>query len=123
MTARPNPAWLAVAIASGCAMDPYRFDAPRAAAGVELDPYAVQQECVALDRGERFDFYFVSAAPVAFNIHYRDANAVIMPLTRDDATRDSGVFTADHKGVYCVAWKAGVEPSILEYQLRPLPSR
>jgi len=123
MTTRRGLAWLAVAIVSGCAMDPYRFDAPRLGAGVELDPYGSWQECVALDRGERFDFYFVSVVPVAFNIHYRDANAVIMPITRDNATRDSGVFTADHKDIYCVAWKAGVEPSVLEYQLRPLPAR
>jgi len=122
MTARRSPGWLAVAIAGGCALDPYRFDTPRSAAGLELDPYASQEQCVALGRGQRFDFYFVSAAPVAFNIHYRDANAVIMPITRDNATRDSGVFTADHTDVYCVAWKAGAQPSILEYQLRPLPS-
>jgi hypothetical protein len=112
-----------VAITGGCVLDPYRFDATRAAAGVELEPYALREQCVALDRGDSFDFYFVSAAPVAFNIHYRDANAVIMPVTHDNATRDSGVFTADHKDIYCVAWKAGVEPSILEYQLRPLPPR
>lgn len=123
MTARRPGAWLAVALASGCALDPYRFDAARAAAGVELGPYALQEECVALDRGDRLDFYFVSVAPIAFNIHYRDANAVILPIALDNATHDSGVFTADHKDIYCVAWKAGVEPSMLEYQLRPLPPR
>ena len=121
MTQRRKRAWLAVVVASGCAMEPYRFDAPREAAGVELTPYALQEECVALNQGERLGFYFVSAAPIAFNIHYRDANAVIMPVTRDHATRDSGVFVADHKDVYCLTWKAGVEPSILEYLLRPLP--
>lgn len=122
MTTRRSQAWLALVLACGCATDPYRFDAPRAAAGVELGPYALHQECVALEPGERFAFYFVSAAPIAFNIHYRDGNAVIMPDARDNATRESGVFVADHKDVYCVAWKAGVEPSLLEYQLRPLPT-
>ena len=95
--------------------------APPPASSSILTPYG--SNASTLDRGESFDFYFVSAAPVAFNIHYRDANAVIMPFTRDNATRDSGVFTADHKDVYCIAWKAGAEPSILEYQLRPLQSR
>jgi hypothetical protein len=123
MTPRRRQTWLAVALASGCASDPYRFDAPRGAAGVELTPYALHEECVALNRGERFDFYFVTTAMVAFNIHYRDANAVIMPVARDDATRESGVFVADHKDIYCAAWKAGVEPSLLEYELRPLPPR
>ena len=123
MTARRRLAWLAAILAGSCASDPYRFDAPRGAAGLELAPYALQEECVALDQGERFDFYFVSTAMVAFNIHYRHANAVIMPFARDNATRESGVFVADHKDVYCAAWKAGVEPSLLEYQLRPLPPR
>ncbi len=121
MTERANRAWLAVVLAGGCAVDGHRLDAPRGAAGLELTSYAVQEECIALDRGERFDFYFVSSAPIAFNIHYRDANAVIMPITVDNATRDSGVFVADHKDVYCLTWKAGIEPTILEFQLRPLP--
>ncbi len=123
MTLRCSHAWLVVALASGCASDPYRFDAPRGAVGVELTPYARHEECVALNQGQRFDFYFVTTAMVAFNIHYRDANAVIMPVARDDAMRESGVFVADHKDIYCVAWKAGVEPSLLEYELRPLPPR
>jgi len=123
MTTRWHRAWPAVFLAGSCATDPYRFDAARSAAGVELAPYALQEECVALDRGERLDFYFVSTAPIAFNIHYRDAKAVILPLARDNATADSGVFAADHRDIYCLAWKAGVEPSLLEYQLRPLPPR
>ena len=110
-------------LACACASDPYRFDAARGAAGVELAPYALQEECVALNRGDRLEFYFVSTVPVAFNIHYRDANAVILPLSRDHATSDSGVFAADHRDVYCLAWKAGAEPSLLEYQLWPLPPR
>ena len=36
---------------------------PVAPSGIEIAPYALQEECVALDRGERFDFYFVSVAP------------------------------------------------------------
>src|SRR5271169_2632185 len=109
MTTRWSRAWPAMVLVSSCAMDPYRFDSVRGAAGVELAPYAQEQECVALDRGERFDFYFVSSAPIAFNIHYRDANAVILPIARDNTTRESGVFAADHRDVYCLTWKAGVE--------------
>lgn len=112
-----------MALASGCAVDPYRFDAPRGAAGVELAPYAMQEECVALDRGERLDFYFVSFAPVAFNIYYHDANAVIVPVVHQHVTGESDVFIADHKDVYCLRWEAGAEPNLLEYRLRPLPPR
>ena len=113
----------AVLILSACAADPYRLDTERGAAGVELAPYALREECVALRTGERIGFYFVSLAPVAFNIHYHDANAVIMPIVRDHATQESGEFTADRKQIYCLTWEAGAQPSILEYRLRLLPAR
>jgi hypothetical protein len=114
---------LAALLLCGCGTDPYRFDAPRGAAGLDLGPYAMHEECVALKRGDRFAFYFVSSAPVAFNIHYHDANAVIMPLTRDQVTQESGDFVADRETVYCLMWEAGAEPSLLEYRLRPQPPR
>lgn len=123
MIARRCRPWLPVLLACGCAADPYRLDAPRGAAGVELAPYALHEECVSLDAGQRFDFYFVSVAPVAFNIHYHDANAVIMPIVRDQATRESGEFSADRRNVYCLMWEAGAEASVLEYRVRPLPPR
>lgn len=114
---------LAIVLATACTADPYRLDAPRGAAGIEIASYELHEECVALERGARFDFYFVSVAPLAFNIHYRDANAVIMPIAVEHSTRESGQFTADHKDVYCLTWEAGAEPNLLEYRLRPLPSR
>lgn len=120
---RLGKAWLAIAVAGGCMANPDRFDAPRAGAGIDIAPYERYEQCVALDRGGRFDFYFVSVAPVTFTISYRDANAVIIPLTREHTTRESGDYVADHKDVYCITWEAGVEPSLLEYRLRPLPPR
>src|SRR5437870_12180357 len=90
----------AVLLLSGCAANPYQLDTERAAAGVELAPFALREECIALRAGERIGFYFVSVAPVAFNIHYHDANAVIMPMERENATHESGEFTADRKQIY-----------------------
>jgi hypothetical protein len=114
---------LAALVACGGAADPYRLDGPRSAAGVELAPYALHEECIALDAGERIGFYFVSVAPVAFNVHYHEADAVIMPIARERATEDSGEFTADRKDVYCLMWEAGAEPTVLEYGVRPLQRR
>ena len=113
----------AVLILSACAADPYRLATERGAAGVELAPYALREECVALRAGERIGFYFISLAPVAFNIHYHDANAVIMPIVREHATNESGEFTADRTQIYCLMWEAGAQPSILEYRVRLLPRR
>jgi len=111
----------AAALLGACATSDYRLDAPRTAAGLELAPYASHEECVALDRGERFQYYFSSVAPIAFNIHYHEANAVILPVQREKVTQDSGDFTADRKQIYCLMWEAGAQPSVLEYRIRPLP--
>ena len=108
---------------AGCAEDPYRLDAPRSGAGVELAPYAIHEECAALAPGNRIDYYFTSTAPVAFNLRYHDGNAVIMPIVRERVTEDSGAFTADRKQVYCLTWEAGAQPTLLYYRIRPLPAR
>ncbi|HVP87872.1 MAG TPA: hypothetical protein VMU79_07325 [Casimicrobiaceae bacterium] len=112
--------WAALALGA-CVVSDYRLDAPRSAAGVEVAPYAVHEECVDLDRGERIGYYFVSVAPVTFNIHFHDSNAVIMPIVRENVTEDSGEFTADRKEIYCLVWEAGAAPTLLEYRIRPIP--
>jgi hypothetical protein len=123
MSASRRQSALAALALCGCSADPYRLDTERGAAGVDLSPYALTEECVALEPGQRIGFYFVTSAPVAFNIHYHDANAVIMPIVREHATQESGEFTADRREIYCLMWEAGAQASILEYRVRPLPSR
>lgn len=114
---------VAALVVIGCAEDPYRFDAPRSAAGLELAPYSLHEECFTLDAGERIGFHFESVAPVAFNIHYHEANAVIMPIERARATQESGDFSAEHKQVYCMMWETGAEATLLDYRVQPLPRR
>jgi hypothetical protein len=114
---------LAALAVSGCAEDPYRFDAPRSAAGLELAAYTLHEECFTLDAGERIAFHFESIAPVAFTIHYHEGNAVIMPIERAHATQESGDFSAERKRVYCMAWETGAQPTLLDYRVRPLPRR
>jgi hypothetical protein len=120
MKSLSSAACLAALCLGGCAAAPYRLDGPRSAAGVELSPYSLHEECFTLDPGERVGFYFVSVAPVAFNLHYRDANAVIIPIAREHALQDSGEFTAERREVYCLTWEAGAEPTLLEYRVQPL---
>jgi hypothetical protein len=111
-------------LAAACATtDPYRLDAPRSGAGVELAPYAMREECFRLDPGDRIDFYFSSTAGVAFNIHYHDANAVVMPIERMGAREASGDFEADRREIYCMMWEAGAESALIDYRVRPLPRR
>jgi len=125
MSARRHAAALAALAACACATpsDPYRLDGPRSGVGVEVAPYAVHEECFRLDAGERIDFYFTSTAALAFNIHYHDANAVVMPVERARTAGESGEFAADRKEVYCMMWEAGAESALVDYRVRPVPKR
>ncbi|HXL83563.1 MAG TPA: hypothetical protein VN989_05500 [Casimicrobiaceae bacterium] len=110
-----------IAMTAGCASAPGRLEAPKAVFGVELAPYATTEECIALEPGERIGYRFEARLPVAFNVHFHEDNAVIMPISRDATTSESGDFAADRKEVYCLAWEAGAEGSVLSYRVNPWP--
>jgi hypothetical protein len=112
-----------LAALAACAAAPGRLEAPKTVSGIQLAPFATVEECVLLDAGERIDFRFQARLPVAFNVHFREGNAVIMPLTRDGATSESGDFTADRDTVYCLSWEAGAEGSVVDYRVSPWPPR
>ncbi len=112
-----------LAALTACASAPGRLEAPKVVSGVQIAPFATVEECLSLEAGERIDFRFVAHPPVAFNVHFHEGNAVIMPLTRDGATSESGDFTADRKEVHCLAWEAGAEGSVLDYRVSPWPPR
>ena len=63
-------------------------------------------------------YRFTSSAPVAFNVHFHDSNAIVMPITRDQVTEDSDDFTADRKQTYCLMWEAGAEGALIDYRAR-----
>ena len=125
MSGRTANAALVALCAWSCATpaDPARLDGPRTGAGVELAPYALHEECFRLDAEDRIDFYFTSTAEVAFNIHYHDAQAVVMPVAREHATEASGELVAYRKQTHCMMWEAGAEAALIDYRVRPLPRR
>jgi hypothetical protein len=106
---------------AGCA-GPERLDTPKARFEVDIAPYATHEECIAMHDGERIGYFFEARVPVTFTIQYKEGNAVIIPLTRDATTDESGDYTADHDQTYCLTWKAGVEGSAIAYRLRKLNS-
>ena len=112
---------LCVAMTAACASAPGRLLAPKVVSAVALAPYATLDECMALDSGERIGYRFEAGQPVAFNVHFHDGNAVIMPVAIDSTTSESGDFTADRKEVYCLTWEAGAEGSVLDYRINPWP--
>jgi hypothetical protein len=116
---------LAVALAAAlgtvaCATAPDRLDVPKVVVGLELVPYAVYEECVLLQAGQRIGYLFRAAAPMAFNIHFHDGNAVIEPVSAASTEGESGEFSADRDQTYCLMWEAGSGGSVLEYRIERL---
>lgn len=110
---------IALLATGGCAVEPSRLDGPRVVTGVEIAPFGIHEECIALEPREEIFYRFQSTAPVSFNIQFRDGNAVILPLTRDAVTEDSGPFVADRKQIYCLMWEAGAQASVVDYRVSP----
>ena len=112
-----------VAVIAGCALTPARLDAPKSVAGLELTPFSIAEECLSLQAGERIDFRFDASVPVAFNVHFREGNAVILPFSRERTAREEGDFTADRAEVYCLSWEAGPAGTTVNYRVSPWPPR
>ena len=104
-------------VLTACASSRYQLETPKVVAGQDLAPYAIHEECVALVAGERVAYRFTSSAPVAFNVHFHDSNAIVMPITRDQVMEDSDDFTADRKQTYCLMWEAGAEGALIDYRV------
>lgn len=83
-----------------------------------LPPFQIHEECVKLARGDRLEYTFSAEAPVKFNIHYHEGNAVIVPVSRDNVNADSGDFTALIAHEYCLMWEAGATGTPLDYRVR-----
>ncbi|HEX3633698.1 MAG TPA: hypothetical protein VHZ01_14400 [Casimicrobiaceae bacterium] len=116
---------LAIALAAmldtvGCATAPDRLEVPKVVVGLDLTPYAVYEECVLLQAGQRIGYLFRAATPLAFNIHFHDGNAVIEPVSADSTEGESGEFTADRDQTYCLMWETGAGGSVLEYRVERL---
>jgi hypothetical protein len=107
---------VAVLLACGCATAPANPDS-RTASNVALAPYALHEECVSLRPGDRLDYRFRSSVPIAFNIHYHDAHAVVMPVQRDAVTADSGIYQPVLAHDFCLMWEAGAAAATLEYRV------
>jgi len=83
-----------------------------------LPPYEVHEECASLRPGDRLHYRFEATAPLAFNIHFHEGRAVVMPVTRDRATADEGTFVPLAARDYCLMWEAGAEGTTIDYAVR-----
>jgi hypothetical protein len=103
---------------AGCAGGLATFEAPKSVQGQPLPPYQFHEECVRLAPGDRLDYAFEASEPVAFNIHYRDGDAVLLPVDLADVRSDAGVFAPLLAQHYCLTWEAGAAGATIDYRLR-----
>ena len=101
---------------TGCADKPIDTGQPKVVHGLALAPYAQHEECVDLAAGDRLDYRFTSSEPLAFNIHYHDGNAIVMPVSRDSVSSDAGIFAPRIAQGYCLMWEAGGSGAALDYR-------
>lgn len=105
---------------AACATPPDRLDEPKVVVGVAISPYAIYEECVELQTGHRVGYLFRATAPLAFNVHFQDGNAVIEPVAVARTQGESGEFEADRNQTYCLMWEAGPMGSVLDYRVERL---
>ncbi len=80
-------------------------------------PFAIIEECIDLKASDRLDYDFTATQPVRFDIRYQDKNAVVMPVSGDPSTGESGRFTPIAAHNYCARWEAGASGAFIDYQL------
>ena len=101
----------------GCASPPIERDVPRFVPSVALAPYATHDACVPMRPGDRLDWSYESSTPLAFDLHYRDGNALLAPIVRIDSQADSGTYEARLAENYCLGFEAGAAGAIVGYHV------
>ena len=77
----------------------------------------MRAECVRLAVGDRVDWRYESNAPLHFDVSYREGNAVMAPVVRDESQNGSGTFEARLAQDYCFTWEAGPPGAIISYRV------
>jgi len=114
-------ACIAALASCACTAPGITADTPKTVRAHPLPSYQIHEECVTLDPGDRVEYAFESDEPVAFNLHYREGSAVVMPVVRDGSREDAGVYVARIAHDYCLTWEAGPAGATIDYRIRVRP--
>lgn len=108
---------VAAVVLGGCAGTVTVTDGAKVVSAHPVPSYQVHEECFKLSEGDRVDFAFESSEPVDFNIHYHEGQAVVMPISREKARSDAGVYVARIAQDYCLMWEAGAAGALIDYRI------
>lgn len=101
----------------GCAAPPIVPGEPKEVRAHPLPPYQIHEECLSMKEGDELRWRFSASAPLSFDIHYHEGKAVIMPVTLDRVTAESGTFVALVDQDYCLMWEAGPKGTPVDYRI------
>jgi hypothetical protein len=108
---------IAAAGVASCAIAPLVPGEPRIVDRLVIAPYAMHETCARLATGDRLDYRYQSSAPLDFDIRYREDNAELSPVVREQSMADSGTFEARLPQQYCLVWQAGAPGAIIGYRV------
>ena len=107
-------------VVAACAADTIVPDVPKAVGEFPIAPFEIHEECAQLVPGDRLDFRFEAKRPVNFQIYYKDGITFIAPVSRENVTEFSWVFSPLYERRYCAQWEAGREGAVIDYRIRLL---
>jgi hypothetical protein len=100
-----------------CASDSIRPGIPFDVSGAAINPYEALEACLRMIPGDWLSYRFTAQRPVAFNIHYHEGSAVVMPVSRDGVTAEDDAFRPLVDQEYCLMWQAGREGAVIDYRI------
>lgn len=102
---------------AACAVNQVLPGVAREVSGQRIAPYERHEECVQLVLGDWLVYRFEAQRPVAFDIHYKEGSAFIVPVSKKDVMTDDGAFRPLVPQAYCLLWEAGREGAVLDYRM------
>ncbi len=108
---------LAVALmAAGCAGNRIQPPESPKKAETSINPTQSFEDCIEMTKGNSMLYSFKSSAPLNFNIHFHEGEAISYPVERKNTSAEEGEFLPDRKQYYCMMWtNIGSEAVKVEY--------
>jgi hypothetical protein len=82
------------------------------------------EECVELAARQKLDYFFRSAAPLDFNIHYHRDDKISYPVRKNGVMTLSASYSPRRADGYCLMWKnPRKKPVELDYRFSIMPKK
>ena len=84
-----------------------------------IAPRKFEEPCFAMSAGDRLEYRFEAAAPLDFNLHFHEADAVHYPARLEAVSQHTDTFVAEVDQTYCLMWSNRSDaPVTLDYQYK-----